>query len=60
VDIFVDLPCLPAGSGEDFFVTALTIVSRVDLVVEDVGCCKIWSTWRQANSFMSRCERLIN
>jgi len=61
VECFVDLPYLPAGSGEKFFLGALTIVSCVDLVVgHDVGCCKIWTTGRQAESFMSRFVRLIN
>jgi hypothetical protein len=61
VDCFVDLPYLPAGSGEKFFLGALTIVSCVDLVVgRDVGWCKIWTTWRKAESFMSRFIRLIN
>jgi len=51
----VDLPYLPAVSGERFFFGGLTIVSSVDLVVRrDVGYCKIWTTWRQAASFMSR------
>jgi len=61
VECFVDLPYLPAGSAEKFFLGALTIVSCVDLVVgRDVGCCKIWTTWRQAESFMSRFVCLIN
>jgi len=31
------------------------MVSCVDNVVGgDVGCCKIWTTWRQAASCMSR------
>ena len=60
MDFFVDLPYLPAGSGEKFFLGALTIVSCVDLVGRDVGCCKIWTTWRQAASFMSRLVGLVN
>jgi hypothetical protein len=61
VDCFVDLPYLLTGSGEKFFLGALTIVSGVDLVVgRDVGCCKIWTTWRKAESFMSRFIHLIN
>jgi len=44
-----------------FILGALTIVSCVDLVVgRDVGYCKIWTTWRQAESFMSRFVCLIN
>ena len=44
-----------------FFLGALTIVLCVDLVVgRDVGCCKIWTTWRQPESFMSRFVHLIN
>ena len=40
---------------------ALTIESCVDFVVgRDVECCKIWTTWRQAGSFMSRFVGLIN
>jgi len=40
---------------------ALTIGSCVDLVVwRDVGCCKIWTTWRQVESFRLRFIRLIN
>jgi len=54
----LDLPYLPAGSGERFFFRELTIVSCVDLVVgRDVGCCKIWTTWTQAASFMSKVGR---
>jgi hypothetical protein len=61
VECFVDLPYLPARSGEKFFLGALTIVSCVDLVVgRDVGCCKIWTTWKQAESFMSRFVCLMN
>jgi len=61
VDIFVDVPYLPAGSIEKFFFRALTIVSGIDLVVgQDVECCKIWTTLRQAQSFMSRFVHLIN
>jgi len=56
----VDLPYLPTGSGQKFFLGELTIVSCVDLVGRDVGCCKIWTTWMQAESFMSRFVRLIN
>jgi len=49
------------GSGEKFFFSALTIVSCVDLVVgRDVGCCKIWTSWRQSESCMSRFICLIN
>jgi len=57
----VDLPYLLAGSGQTFFLRALTILSCVDLVVGwDVGCCKIWTTLRQAASFMSRLVGLFN
>jgi len=56
VDCFVDLPYLPARSGEKFRFGALTIVSSVDLVVgQDVGCCKIWTTWRQAECYVKVC-----
>jgi hypothetical protein len=52
---------VPSGSGEKFFFRELTIVSCVDLGVgRDVGCCKLWTTWRQAESFMSRFVRLIS
>jgi hypothetical protein len=52
---------MSTGSGVKFFFRALTIVSFVDLVVgQDVGCWKIWTTWRQAEPFMSRFVRLIN
>jgi len=48
-------------SGEKFFFGALTIVFCVDFVDgQDVGCCKIWTTWRQAVSFMARLVCLIN
>jgi len=61
VDQLVDFLYLPAGSGEKFFFGALTIVVCVDFVVgRDVGCCKIWTIWRQAASFMSRLVCLIN
>jgi len=61
VERFVDLPCLPSGSGKTLFFRALTIVASVDYVVgRDVGCCKIWTIWRQAMSFMSRLVHLIN
>jgi hypothetical protein len=60
VDIFVDLPYLPARIGDKIFFGALTIVSSVDLVGGDVGCSKILTTWMQAKSFMSRFEHLIN
>jgi len=40
---------------------ALTIELCVHIVVGwDVRCCKIWTTWRQAVSFMSRFVSLIN
>ena len=61
MDRLVDLTYLPVGSGEKFFFGALTIVVCVDYVVgRDVGCCKIWTIWRQAASFMSRLVCLIN
>ena len=61
VDFFVDLPYLPAGSCKRFFCGALTIVSCVELVVgRHIGCCKIWTTWRLAASFMSRLVGFIN
>ena len=44
-----------------FLFGALPIVLCIDLDVgRDVGCCKIWTTWRQAESFMSRIVCLIN
>jgi len=61
VDRFVDLPYLPGGSGEKVFFRALTIVVWVYFVVgRDVRCCKIWTIWRQAESFMSRLVRVLN
>ena len=55
VAFFVDLPYYSARRGKWSFFGALTIVSCVDLVVGwDVECCKIWTTWRQAESFMPR------
>jgi hypothetical protein len=61
VDCSVDLLCMSTGSGVKFFFRALTIVSFVDFVVgQDVGCWKIWTTWRQAEPCMSRFVRLIN
>jgi len=60
VDSFVDLPYLPAWSGEIFFLRALTIVVCVDFVVgRDVACCTIWTIWRQDASFKSRLVCLI-
>jgi len=51
---------MPAGSGKRFFFGALTIVSCVDLGVEpEVGSYKIWTTWRQPASFMSRLVGVI-
>ena len=56
----MDLPYLSARSGEMFIFGALTIVVCVDFVVgRDVGCCKLWTIWRQAASFMSRLVRLL-
>jgi len=61
VDFFVNLPYLPAGSGEMFHLGALTLASCIDLVVgRDVGCCKMWTTQRQAASFVSRLVGSIN
>lgn len=58
---FVDLPYVLAGSGEWYFFGALTIVCCVDLVVgQDVGCRKVWTTWRQVASFMSGVVCLID
>jgi len=55
MDIVVNLTYLPTRSGESFIFGALTNVCCVDLVVgRYVGCCTIWTTWRQAASFMSR------
>jgi len=60
VDRFVDLLYLRTGSGEMFFFGALTIVVCVDCVVRrDVGCCKLWTIWRQAASFISKLVRLL-
>jgi hypothetical protein len=43
-----------------FFFGALTIVVSMDfVVVRDVGCCKLWTIRRQAESFMSRFVRLL-
>ena len=61
VDFFIDLPYWPTRCWEKFFFAALTSVSCVDLVVGwHDGCCKIWTTWRQAASFMSRLVGFIN
>lgn len=61
MDRCVDLPYLIAGSGEKLFFRALTIVVFDDFVVErDVGCCKIWTIWRKAVSFMARLVCVIN
>ena len=61
MDCFVDLPYLPAGRGKRFFFGRLTIVFSVDFVDgQDVGWCKIWTTSRQAASFMSRLVLLID
>jgi len=39
---------------------ALTIVVCVDFLLgQDVGCCKLWTIWRQAASFMPMLIRLI-
>ena len=57
----VNLLYLPAGSGKWFFFGTLTIVFCVEFVDGgDVGCCMIWTTWRQAASFMSRLVLLID
>jgi len=56
----VDLPYVRAGSAKKIFFEALLIVVSVDFVVgRDVGCCKIWTIWRQAASFMTRLVHLI-
>ena len=61
MDQLVDMLYLPGGSGEMFFLGAFTIVVCVDFVFgQDVGCCKVWTLWRQAASFMSRLVCLIN
>jgi len=61
VERFVDLLYLPAANGERFFFGALTIVFCVDFVDgRDVGCCKIWTTYMQAASFMPRLVSLID
>jgi len=45
VEHFVDLPFLPACSGERSFFGALIIVFCVEFVDgRDVGCCEIWTT----------------
>jgi len=60
-DWLVDLQYLSARSGDRFYFPALSIVLNVHFVVRrDVGCCKIWTTWRQAGSFMSRLVCLIH
>jgi len=59
--VLVDLPYLAAGSGERFLFRALTTDFCIDFVeVQDVRCCKIWTTWRQAASGMSRLVQLID
>jgi len=61
VDRFIDLLYSPAGRGEMLISGTLNIVSWVDSVVaRDVGCCKIWTTSRQAVSLMSRLVCFIN
>ena len=61
MECWVDLPYLRTGHSERIIVGELTIVSCVDLVVgRGIGCCNIWTTWRQAASFMSRLVGLIN
>jgi hypothetical protein len=60
VAFFGGLPYLPDGSGEKICFGALTIVLSVAFVVRDVWCRKIWTKYRQAESFMSRFVRLIN
>ena len=61
VDHFVELLYSPAGSGTKLLFGALTDVVWVDFVVgRDVVCCKIWTIWRQAASFRSRLECLLN
>jgi len=61
VERFVDLLYLPRGGGESCFYGALTIVFCVDFVNgRDVGCCNIWTTYRQAASCMSRLVLLID
>jgi len=61
VECFLDSWYLPTGSGERFCFGALPIVLCVALVAGwDVGCCKIWTTWRQAACFMSRLVCLID
>ena len=61
VNRFVNFLYMPAGSGKRCLLAALTVVSWVDFVVgQDVGCCKIWTTWRQAASWIWRLVHLIN
>jgi len=60
VQRFINLPYLPAGSRKEFIFGPLPIVSSVDFVDGwDVGCCRIWTTWMQAASFMSKVVHLI-
>jgi hypothetical protein len=60
-DCFVHLPYIHTGSGKRFFSWALINISCIDYVVgRDVGCCKICTTWRQAETFVSRFVCLIN
>ena len=44
----IQLPDLPARRGGMFYFRALTIGFGIDFVDgRDVGCCKIWTPWRQ-------------
>ena len=61
MDDCVNLLHLPTGSGERFLFKGYAIVSFVDCVIgQDVGCCKMWITWRQAGSTMTWLVHLIN
>jgi hypothetical protein len=52
--------CLPEIVNGGFF-GALTIVFILGFVdCQVVGCCKIWTTWRQAESFMSWLVHCMN
>jgi len=58
---FVNLSYSPGGSGEGLNRSSLTIEFWIQFVDWwDIGCCRRWTTWGQAASFMSRLVCLIN
>jgi len=53
------LICLP-GEEKGSFLEHWQLYFVLTVIGRDVGCCNIWTIWREAASFMSRLVHLIN